>query len=318
MFSRQPVSRRDDLGRVIDQFVARGMVAVAPEAREWWRDDVLAAGVRREVEAAVAKCFDAEVAAAFRAKCPVAGTNDQDYLSRMLAAPDGRWALVSMRFRGMRVDEPFVELDAASFALGLRDLEQLIASIKVVFRRMGPRYLRVYVGTHQADDAMLDELDWRPDLVFVAAPIAGLQARPRPARYEELALRPWDGDYARYAAVHESVDVDLDVPFPPAELEALARDGVLFDAYRGDSWVGMVGAADDTLFGAPATVVCEEVLAPACRGQGLGPALQRHLIERLPAGGVLHGTIDRRNQPSLRTALACGRRELGMYRLYSL
>ena len=60
-------------------------------------------------------------------------------------------------------------------------------------------------------------------------------------------------------------------------------------------------------------LVVEEVLDTLYRGHGLGPALQRHFINQLPSseGGLVFGTIDAINQPSMRTAIKVGRLDVG-------
>lgn len=325
VFSRQAISSRDDLSTTVARFATRAVEAIAADVRAWWAPNAVERGQQDVIAGALRKCFDSAVAAALQEQCPVPGTNVQDYLSRLLAAPDGREALTSTRFRGMRTSESFVQLEATSFALGIRDLEQLIASVKAIYRRLQPRWLRVYSGAGQADE-LLDELYWLPDLHVVAGSLDELRQRPHPPGYEQLALRPWAGSYPRYAAEYERFAAAHprlagEVSAHPVEvMNALARDGWLFDAYEigSDSWLGTVGARAEPLFGAPAIAMYEELLVAGVRGRGLGPALQRHLIDRLPDHNVLWGTIHGYNQPSLRTAIACGRTEVGHYRLYEL
>ena len=59
----------------------------------------------------------------------------------------------------------------------------------------------------------------------------------------------------------------------------------------------------------------EICLSPPFLGQGLGPAVLQRLVDALPAHATdtLWGTIDARNQASLRHAQAAGRVVVGGY-----
>lgn len=62
----------------------------------------------------------------------------------------------------------------------------------------------------------------------------------------------------------------------------------------------------------------EEFITPKFQGRGLGKAMQRAFLCVLRAlapedDALVLGTIDGRNEPSIKTALACGRHKAGSW-----
>ncbi len=322
MFSRQAVSRGHELARLSQQLCTRHKLGGAA-FRGWWSPEVLASGIEQHVDSILSRCFDSQAAADLRHRCPVPGLNDQDYLSRVLATPDGRVAITSTRFLGLDIERPFVELEGATFTMTERDFAELRTATKVIYRRMCPRWLRVFVTVEDLDEPWIDSAPWKPDLVVMAGPTAELREQAPPAHSNDVKLRPWDGTDERfaieYAALEDAESASGRSPRRREVLEELAANGWLYDIVSADesSWVGLIGAASEPLMGLPAIAMHEQVIASAHRGQRLAAAAQRHLIDTLPSA-VLWGTIAHDNRPSLRTARRCGRVEVGHYRLYEL
>lgn len=100
-----------------------------------------------------------------------------------------------------------------------------------------------------------------------------------------------------------------------ADLRACARAGTFFEVEVDGQRAGVVAAREGRCLAWAGAEMVEEVLEPAWWGQGLGAALQRHLVDALPTqlGPFLWGTIDGVNEASLRTAKRVGRRIVGSW-----
>ena len=155
----------------------------------------------------------------------------------------------------------------------------------------------------------------RADQHLVAERLTALQAAPRPRHFGDLRLRPATAAvHARYAAMVARLSPAqraLTAKETPQSLTTCAAAGALFTAEVDGLLAGLIAARPEPLLGLPAWVVVAEVLDAPFRGRGLGPAIQRHLVERLPGDGWLWGTIAAGNAPSLRTAARVGRRVIG-------
>jgi GNAT superfamily N-acetyltransferase len=324
VFARQPVSRHDDLRPLAARLAAQRGAAIDARVRAWVDGATIDAALDAAVTAALAGVHDLARAADKRALCPVPGLNDQDYLVRLLASPDGRHVLAELRFKGLDLAQPFVELVGADFALSAHTTCQLCAAIASQFRRARPRWLRIYRGAHEPDDAMWDELPWLPDLRVVVGPVSAIRAGADPGA-TGLVLRPATADsltafrdaFAAFAAAEPALAAEV-TALTDDDAGALIRAGTLYDGWLGHRWVGHIGVRPTRFLGAPAFEVVSEIVAPAARGRGLGPALQRALAHRLDPDALLVGTVHATNRPSLATALRVGRIDVGGWRFLDL
>ncbi len=270
--------------------------------------DGLAAGLAAFVADPWGWLADDDFAARFHAACPAPGTTAADYRTRRLAAPGGT-LLAGIRFRGGDLGFPFVEV-LADHAVSPA-IAPIVAAAFAPFR---PRAMRAWrLGPAGPDFAAWPGAN--QDAAYWAGRASELRARPRPARFEDLAVVPVTDQACRpqleaaYAAFHAACpalarDVTLE---DAATLGRAQAAGLLLEARVGGEWAGVIAAAPESHLGLTGWLVVEEILAAPFRGRGLGPALQRHLLERLPGDGVLFGTIHRDNAPSARTAAALGR-----------
>lgn len=301
----QPVPDRD-------AFVASYLARCGAGLRSLATPEALAAGLAAFVDEPWGWRDDLPFAARFAEHCPVPGQDPAAYLVRTLPVARG-WLLTGIRFRGGDLGWPFVEVLADHDPIDLPEARRVVA---VAYAGFAPGHLRVWEFTTPgetlagAPDAAMDAAIW-------AGRAADLQARPRPASYDQLTVSPVgdDGWRARldeaYAAFHAlRPHLVRDVTIEPPETLAAAREaGLLLEARAPDgTWLGLVGAMPDDFLGLDGWLMVEEILVPAAWGQGLGAVLQRHLIDRLPRpAGVLFGNIHAANRASGRTAAACGR-----------
>lgn len=276
------------------------------------------AALRSELTEAWAVRTDPGHLARYQARCPVAGTEPADYRLQRLSLPDGDEVLAGIHFKRLDVDWPFVGVLAWS-APDPRRASGLARALGAVFAPFRPRAVQLFLPgeTAPAGEATLDQR-------LVVGRIAALREGPRPAGFERLSLRAGNDaeDLAawvaeRYAALHVARP-ELRERVTPADADELREcqaAGGLWEAWRGERRVGLFAARPGSRLGHRGAEVVEELLDPACWGQGLGPVLQRGALERLPAGWGpwMWGTIDERNRASLATALRVGRRVAGAW-----
>jgi GNAT superfamily N-acetyltransferase len=157
---------------------------------------------------------------------------------------------------------------------------------------------------------------------ILAAPIHELRTRPSRPGYERVLLKPSPdtSSYPRYRRAFEDLLQDSPSHREYTRMETeedlgdLAKAGTLFDVLVDGHWSGITAVDVGNEEGAHGYRMIEILLARHARGQRLGSALQRRLIEALPdRRKLLLGTIDVRNVAAIRAAERVGRRDVGGY-----
>lgn len=261
--------------------------------------------------------FDLQLAtdkgiAAQRAEHFDLGIAPDRWLNRWVKVHDDLNAMLSIRFKGMDVTQPFVDVSVTTRPLTSNDFAALR---EVASREYGPfQALRLRFWS-PADMNEFPEV--APDLRALAAPLSELRNQPVP---EGLTLSPTPDDrhYVQAQAAYGAVDAQH--PAHGAQASLISREdlqdgieaGTMFDVMWNGDWSGYAGTLPGTSHGFLTQTVQELVLAPHARGQGLGPFLSVLLAHHLPDdGSVLYGTIHGENTGARQAALAAGRVDLG-------
>lgn len=249
--------------------------------------------------------------AAQRAEFLNAGPAAPAYLNRWVTVSADLHAMLSIRFEGLDVTKPFVDVSVTSRPIVRADLPALADAARV-YAAFHPPRLRVWSAAPLTDWADLD-----PDRRVLAAPVGHLRGHPVP---EGLTLTP-TADTSRYADAQAAYDaVDAAHPHHPYEARLLPAEdlqecidaGTMFDVHWRGGWAGYAGTLAHPQLGLDAQVVQELLLAPHARGHGLGAALSTLLARHLPdPAQVLSGTIHGRNRGALNAATRAGRHDVG-------
>ncbi|WP_197408588.1 hypothetical protein [Deinococcus actinosclerus] len=260
--------------------------------------------------------FDLQLAtdldlAAQRAEFLKAGPAAPAYLNRWVTVSTDLRAMLSIRFKGLDVTKPFVDVSVTSRPVTRTDLAALADAARV-YAAFHPPRLRVWSAAPQTDWPDLD-----PDRRVLAAPVGALRGDPVP---DGLTLSPTP-DASRYADAQAAYDaVDAAHPHHPHEARLLSAEdlqecidaGTMFDVHWRGGWAGYAGTLASPQLGLDAQVVQELLLAPHARGRGLGAALSTLLARHLPdPAQVLSGTIHGRNRGALNAATRAGRHDVG-------
>ncbi len=238
------------------------------------------------------------------------GPPAEAYLNRWAAVTPDLNAMLSIRFEGMDVSKPFVDISVTSRPVSVDDLAALAQAARQEYAAFRPPRLRFWSA-----GAMPSSL--RPDQRVLAAPLSELRGG---AVAPGLSLRP-TADLSHYAQAQAAyAAVDAAHPAHPRQarlvsgedLQCAIEAGTMFDVLWEGGWSGYAGTLPDTQLGLPAQVVQELLLAPHARGQGLGSSLSTLLARHLPADGrVLSGTIHGENRGALTAARRAGRQDVG-------
>lgn len=264
------------------------------------------------------RCRSTSWAASFAAHCPVPEVSVSEYLPRLLRDTPLGDLWVGIRFLGGNLAAPFVELLASEIPITSPCLLQQTRNvIRREFERFQPLWLRFPVRPQSPwliATPLINSMI-RLDMTTVIGSIAQLHKTPSPSQMDRLRIVPvhtvdfmdeLKALYADFHRDHSELKVDV-TPSSPEELKSCVEDGVVLRAMVGHRSAGFIAALPEAFWGIPGYCIYEEILGTDFRGRGLGPVLQRHLIEALPTSALLFGTIVGTNQASMKTALRLGR-----------
>jgi len=247
------------------------------------------------LEEQLALCDDDDFAQRFAAACPILGQGCDAYRHRKLDV-EGETLLVGIRFKGCDVDQPFVDL----LAWTGEPCPGWINAIKDAFAPFAPQAVR-FRWSRETAPPWPAEIDQH---VF-AGPAAGTShANVSPARdmswFDDFhhAFNRWKTSSPLGQEVSAS-SVD--------ELNACLEDGHIVVASDGDMFLGLAACLWQTERAFEGWSIMEEFVVAEAQGRGLGIALQRGLMHRLPPGDLVWGTIHGTNVASQATAARCGR-----------
>ena len=151
---------------------------------------------------------------------------------------------------------------------------------------------------------------------LVAGRVSNLRERPAPSGFDRIVFEPFcfetgmDWYRGAYEEFHSSFpELKSWVPITDEEdLRTCEKDGWIFQVRIDDNIAGLIAAERKSFLGEAGAYMTELLLVPLFKGQGLGAALQRKLIDILPPEiTLIWGTIDARNKASMKTAIGLGR-----------
>ncbi|CAN5710822.1 hypothetical protein BH10BDE1_BH10BDE1_03250 [soil metagenome] len=244
----------------------------------------------------------------------VEGVSESDYSENFYRLNDGRLVLAGIRHLAGSKDEPFAHF-VVSFVPDESDLKTLVQFARETFAMFRPKQISFSVSTATS---VIDTLgqNLRASRNHVVGRVADIRKRDHPKFCQSIQLEPLQstenfGWYDRaYEAFHlAQPELKSWVPITDREdLEACARDGLLFEVKIDGARAGLIAAEKSPLLGLVGAYMTEFLLLAPFKGRGLAPALQRLFVEKLPGDvELIWGTIDARNFSSMKTAEKVGR-----------
>ncbi|MFL6055888.1 MAG: GNAT family N-acetyltransferase [Actinoallomurus sp.] len=299
---------------------------VSPVVRDWYTPEALEAQLAADVADAVSMVGDRSFAHRFRRDAGVPVDADElAWANQVLPLAGGGWAMTGIRFRGLDVTKPFVDVVATTATATPADVAQVAALTAASYAAFAPRCVRFDVPDPDAlVGALADDPDgaWADvDQYVVAGPVAFLQQRTTGPSYDRVVLRRGEPEplAARAAAIYDEIHraAPSTALWASAEdVESLAEcaaEDRLFEVLVDGEPAGVVAALRQDAHGLLGYVVQELCLDARHRGRGLAPPVLQHLVHALPVdgGATLWGTIHPDNAASLRNATSIGRRTVG-------
>jgi hypothetical protein len=246
--------------------------------------------------------------------------------ARMIDAGDGNFAIARMQFAADGNDLRFVSLEALSRTPSTAgEASRVIERVAQAFEGERPSRVRVFIHGDASSPPSGLSLHGRIRAYkrMLAAPLAAMQDRAAPdgglAERVRAVAPPDFSFYEEYAERYRAFwqarpDLRNLVRIEPLDdLRAYhADDGLRLILVDGAA-AGVIAANHDAQHGLRGWMMRERFLYDTHRGRSLGPASLWSFIRslRCEEGDLLYGTIARENQPSMRSALALGRVDIG-------
>jgi GNAT superfamily N-acetyltransferase len=321
---------RSSGGLTVSEVVAARLPWTSRVLVEWYGQAPLEAQIGTSLATELSRVGDEGFARGYR---DAVGVNiDADLTSwsnRVIALDDqAGWAMTGIRFRGLDVSAPFVDVIACTAAPTAAGILQVASQVSEAYAAFTPLCTRFAVSDADAfQQVVLGAHGFGPhtgiDRHIVAGLVHRLRTAPRVATYDRVQLE--NGDPATLAAQAQSIYSDLAGRDPattlwatPEDVESLtecADAGLLFEVAVDGRPAGVAAALREDAHGMRGFVVQEIVLDSAYRGRGFGPAVLQRLADHVPDDGrdVLWGSIHPDNVSSLRNAFRVGRRTVGAH-----
>ncbi|MCL4209344.1 MAG: hypothetical protein HRU76_00680 [Phycisphaeraceae bacterium] len=302
-------------------------------------------GVERNLHAALdrfeGRMRDVESGACIvRTFCPELASSVQsgDVLPRVIDLPGGESALARIRFRADGNNVRFIAVEAMTFApRTTEEVDGLLAGLQQAFAPFQPRRVRVYVhgGARGEGAGVMSAIPAHPRATaykrLLAAPLVMLQERAATLASDDaseggggiptVTVAPpttfdFYDDYARRYEQFWRERPDLKHLVRCETLDDLMSfhaAGGLRLVLIGGEIAGVMAASPGVEHGLRGWWMRERFLYDTHRGQGLGAAALAAFLRSLPSRphDLLYGTIAPKNQPSMRSALALGRVDVG-------
>lgn len=297
------------------------MDQASPALRAWFEPPVLRRGIEGFLTADVERLTSDELAREFAHSCPVPGAEPDDFKNRWLEVAGLGATLAGIRFWSLDLERPFVTVVASErLPRTPGDLADAAHALSEAFAQFSPKHIRIFLPYDAPLAPTGPEQFWEKRVL--AAPLHELRTRPTPSAYDRVQLKPAadTSSYPRYRQAFEDLLEDSPIHREYTRMETeedladLAKAGTLFDVFVDGHWAGLTAVDEGNEEGVEGYRMIEILLARHARGQRLGGALQRRLLEALPdPSKLLLGTIDVRNVAAIRTAERVGRIDVGGY-----
>lgn len=274
------------------------------------------------IEESWQRCSDMEFAEDFADYCQIEAAKVSDYLYRSLTTPLGE-VITSIRFIGGDLSKPAVFLMHKDFELNtLKDIQLTGKFLREEYAVFQPKRFRWYSSKDESD-LIAENKGIEGDLCYVMGLLSDLQKEPKPTHFEKINLKlaadlDWyDLYFNSYQEMYRTNPFFEEMASVESKdtLQKMMDKNWLFEVFIEGKWAGIIGVWQSKEYFLDGFEVYEEYLLPEFRGKHFAPAVQRHLIQRLPSKNfnMLYGTIHFQNKPSIKTAKRVGRKQVGIY-----
>ncbi len=247
----------------------------------------------------------------------ILGTTEDDYAEKFYRLDSDQAILAGIRHLSADPSHPFVHL-MLPFAPKNSDLLRLAEFARSTFWKFAPKHLSFSARPRSASSNGLTEsgAEFFVARNHVVGRVTELRKLQVPAGFNRISFEPFD--FTKSFSWYEKAYADFHlsnpqmkpwVPITDAEdLRDCVRDGWIFQVRVDGQVAGLVAARKEGFLGGPGAYMTELLLTEPFKGCRLASAVQRKFVNELEDGvEFIWGTIDARNQPSMKTALSLGR-----------
>jgi hypothetical protein len=300
------------------EFLKYALEQAHPLLLEWYGENTLTNHLLADVQRDACEFFSPKFAQKFASGKPrVLGIADAFYAHRLVEVA-GRRLIAEIRFFGMDIGRPFIDVTRISKPLENPDQQLEISEfLSKEFAIFKPTRWRIFQASHlEYQFASCDT-----DLRVVAGLLSTINAQSKPKNDNRVKLKPASNlkFYPRYQKLYQDLYAKHPWLSDVARTETLEdlqhyleRDKI-FEIFVDGIWAGITIAARDQEWGLKGWLMIEIALELGWQRQGLGVAVQRQLATQLEDSGndTLFGTIGAVNVPMQKTATKVGRVDLG-------
>jgi GNAT superfamily N-acetyltransferase len=300
-----------------EEFLQYALEQAHPLLLEWYGQVTLTDHLLGDVQRDAREFFSNDFAAKFGGRTSELGIAPEFFKHRLLEVA-GRRLIVGIRFFGMDIQRPFVDVSRISKPLEHQsqqhEISELLSKEFAIFK---PTRWRIFQPSHlEYQFAGCD-----PDKRVIAGLLSSINAQPEPPNFKRVQLKPAINleFYPRYEALYQDLYAqrpwlsDVSHIETLEDLQQYLEHDRVFEIFVDDTWAGITIAARNQECGLKGWLMIEIALESHWHGQGLGVAVQRQLATRLEDAGrdTLFGTIGAVNIPMQKTAAKVGRLDLG-------
>ncbi len=243
----------------------------------------------------------------------IPGTEIQDYEEHFYEIDSGKNILAGIRHKGGDIQMPFVHT-LMGFDPTNSDIIDIIKFSRQQFKKFNPRFVSIWIKPSLKID--FSKVTATQSRQYVVGSISEIKKMKKPANFDIIKIEKvtsgFDFDWytKAYAEFHEKQpNLKTWVPITDNEdIERAITDQLMYRVLVNEKLAGIIAAHDQPLLNKKSAYMVELLLTNRFKNQGLAPAFQRKFIETLSNDfNFIWGTIDAKNQPSLKTALRVGR-----------
>lgn len=315
---------------VIDTFIQAQLDQASPLLKRHYALARLKAQLAHELSEDIERLTSDELAQLFYIHAPIAGVDAAAYKSQILELADGNQVLCGIRFRGLDIERPFVNVAATTKGLTVSQIRLIIDEISQAFIAFRPQYIQFCIPSHLTiTPADFTDAHW--DYRILAGPITQLveqlpltlsadsQSNCEIQRAKTLDFYPqYVQDYHNLLDQHPAYTEMTEVKSIEDMSEWLAQ-GLIYLLRVDDALAGVMVLERDNSLGMTGFYINENLVFENYRGLGLGKWLQQAVIQTLNTcpncqpTDMLFGTIHHDNVAAIKTAKSVGRQDIGGY-----
>jgi hypothetical protein len=308
----------DERGEFLSEAIEHISNSVDPRVRDWYSEEQLVTNLRSSFAEELQRVDNLEFATGFAGVCPVDGAEPNDYRNVFVPFNAGV-AFLGIRFKGLDVTKPFVDVIATSAPLTTKaevgELRDIACHTYSVFQPYAVRFTNFSTRAAEAFEGLGY---WEKK--YVAGDIQTMRTLPKPENLDLVKLRGAAdiGFFDEYARVYEALlrqhpqHVEYATSDDRDDFEFYLSEGMIFEIFIEGRWAGLVAGYRDIDACLAGFRIAENVLSEEFRSRGFGRGVQWRLAEALdPEIGVIFGTIHRENIGAYHAAVRSGRIDIG-------